>query len=76
MAAPFPSRFHSARCPDHRSPTWVASPREIHRLLLLADGEMFGRHAQQERRRRKSLLDPAAILRDLTALSPGRAGGA
>jgi len=40
-------------------------------LLLLADGEMFGRHAQQERRRRKSLLDPAAILRDLTALAPG-----
>jgi transcription-repair coupling factor (superfamily II helicase) len=41
-------------------------------LLLLADGEMFGRHAQQERRRRRSSqLDPAAILRDLQALTPG-----
>src|SRR5690606_37557027 len=40
-------------------------------LMLLADGEMFGRHAQQERRRRRSQLDPAAILRDLQALSPG-----
>jgi transcription-repair coupling factor (superfamily II helicase) len=40
-------------------------------LLLLADGELFGRHAQQERRRRRSQLDPAAILRDLQALSPG-----
>ncbi|MEO6081068.1 MAG: transcription-repair coupling factor [Steroidobacteraceae bacterium] len=40
-------------------------------LLLLADGEMFGRHAQQERRRRRSLLDPAAILRDLQDLAAG-----
>jgi transcription-repair coupling factor (superfamily II helicase) len=40
-------------------------------LLLLADGEMFGRHAQQERRRRRAQLDPAAILRDLTVLAPG-----
>jgi transcription-repair coupling factor (superfamily II helicase) len=40
-------------------------------LLLLADGELFGRHAQQERRRRRSQLDPAAILRDLTDLAPG-----
>jgi transcription-repair coupling factor (superfamily II helicase) len=40
-------------------------------LLLLADGEMFGRHAQQERRRRRSSLDPAAILRDLQDLAAG-----
>ncbi len=40
-------------------------------LLLLADGELFGHRAQQERRRRRSQLDPAAILRDLAALSPG-----
>ena len=40
-------------------------------LLLLADGEMFGHRAQQERRRRRQQLDPAAILRDLTALAPG-----
>jgi transcription-repair coupling factor (superfamily II helicase) len=41
------------------------------KLMLLADGEMFGRHAQQERRRRRAQLDPAAILRDLTSLLPG-----
>ncbi|MET0281362.1 MAG: transcription-repair coupling factor [Steroidobacteraceae bacterium] len=40
-------------------------------LQLLADGELFGRHAQQERRRRRSSLDPAAILRDLQDLVPG-----
>jgi transcription-repair coupling factor (superfamily II helicase) len=40
-------------------------------LLLLADGELFGHRAQQERRRRHAQLDPAAILRDLTALAPG-----
>jgi len=40
-------------------------------LLLLADGELFGHRAQQERRRRHAALDPAAILRDLTALAPG-----
>ena len=44
---------------------------ESPQLMLLADGEMFGRHAQQERRRRRSQLDPAAILRDLQALLPG-----
>ncbi len=32
---------------------------------------MFGRHAQQERRRRRNTLDPAAILRDLQDLSAG-----
>jgi transcription-repair coupling factor (superfamily II helicase) len=41
------------------------------RVMLLADGELFGRHAQQERRRRRTQLDPAAILRDLQDLSPG-----
>ncbi|MBK9252794.1 MAG: hypothetical protein IPM70_13335 [Proteobacteria bacterium] len=40
-------------------------------ITLLADGELFGRHAQQERRRRRSQLDPAAILRDLQDLSAG-----
>ncbi|HMA12315.1 MAG TPA: transcription-repair coupling factor, partial [Steroidobacteraceae bacterium] len=40
-------------------------------LTLLADGELFGRHAQQERRRRRAQLDPAAILRDLQDLSAG-----
>jgi transcription-repair coupling factor (superfamily II helicase) len=40
-------------------------------LLMLADGELFGHRAQQERRRRHTQLDPAAILRDLTALAPG-----
>jgi transcription-repair coupling factor (superfamily II helicase) len=45
----------------------LASPA----LQLLADGELFGRHAQQERRRRRAQLDPAAILRDLAELTPG-----
>jgi transcription-repair coupling factor (superfamily II helicase) len=40
-------------------------------VTLLADGELFGRHAQQERRRRRAQLDPAAILRDLQDLSSG-----
>jgi len=40
-------------------------------ITLLADGELFGRHAQQERRRRRAQLDPAAILRDLQDLSAG-----
>ena len=40
-------------------------------VTLLADGELFGRHAQQERRRRRAQLDPAAILRDLQDLSAG-----
>jgi transcription-repair coupling factor (superfamily II helicase) len=40
-------------------------------ITVLADGELFGRHAQQERRRRRATLDPAAILRDLQDLSPG-----
>ena len=40
-------------------------------VTLLADGELFGRHAQQERRRRRTQLDPAAILRDLQDLAAG-----
>jgi transcription-repair coupling factor (superfamily II helicase) len=40
-------------------------------ITSLADGELFGRHAQQERRRRRAQLDPAAILRDLQDLSAG-----
>ncbi len=40
-------------------------------LRLLADAELFGQRAQQERRRRRSQLDPAAILRDLQDLTRG-----
>jgi transcription-repair coupling factor (superfamily II helicase) len=40
-------------------------------LLLLAEGQLFGQRARQERRRRRSSLDPEAILRDLTNLNPG-----
>ena len=63
---------------DSRAPVALATAPDVGGLriadpplLLLADGEMFGRHAQQERRRRRSQLDPAAILRDLQALAPG-----
>ena len=40
-------------------------------LTMLADGELFGRRAQQERRRRRTSLDPMAILRDLQDLTAG-----
>jgi transcription-repair coupling factor (superfamily II helicase) len=40
-------------------------------LTILADGELFGRRAQQERRRRRTSLDPMAILRDLQDLTTG-----
>jgi len=40
-------------------------------LTLLADGDLFGRRAQQERRRRRASLDPMAILRDLQDLTAG-----
>jgi transcription-repair coupling factor (superfamily II helicase) len=40
-------------------------------LTLLSDGELFGRRAQQERRQRRSSLDPHAILRDLQDLVAG-----
>src|SRR5712672_2695530 len=40
-------------------------------LMLLAETQLFGTRARQERRRRRSLADPAAILRNLQSLEPG-----
>ncbi len=40
-------------------------------LVLLADAQLFGQRARQERRRKRASLDPAAILRDLQDLNAG-----
>ena len=40
-------------------------------LMLLAETELFGTRARQERRRRRTAADPAAILRNLQSLEPG-----
>jgi len=41
------------------------------RLAVVAEEQLFGERARQERRRRRADRDPGAILRDLSALSPG-----
>ena len=40
-------------------------------LALVAEEQLFGERARQERRRRRAERDPDAILRELAALSPG-----
>ena len=40
-------------------------------VALLSESQLFGARARQERRRRRTTADPAAILRDLMDLSPG-----
>ena len=40
-------------------------------LALLSESQLFGARARQERRRRRTTADPAAILRDLMDLAPG-----
>ena len=40
-------------------------------LALVAEDQLFGERARQERRRRRADRDPDAILRELAALSPG-----
>jgi transcription-repair coupling factor (superfamily II helicase) len=40
-------------------------------LAVVAEEQLFGERARQERRRRRAERDPEAILRDLAALSPG-----
>jgi transcription-repair coupling factor (superfamily II helicase) len=42
-----------------------------HALALVAEEQLFGERARQERRRRRAERDPDAILRELAALSPG-----
>ncbi|MET0292417.1 MAG: transcription-repair coupling factor [Steroidobacteraceae bacterium] len=52
--------------PDVRSLALIDPP-----VQLLAEAQLFGQRARQERRRKRSSLDPEAILRDLTNLNPG-----
>jgi transcription-repair coupling factor (superfamily II helicase) len=40
-------------------------------LALVAEEQLFGERARQERRRRRAERDPEAILRELAALTPG-----
>jgi transcription-repair coupling factor (superfamily II helicase) len=40
-------------------------------IALVAEDQLFGERARQERRRRRADRDPDAILRELAALSPG-----
>jgi len=40
-------------------------------LTVLSESLLFGNRARQERRRRRTAADPAAILRDLQTLEPG-----
>ncbi len=40
-------------------------------VALIAEDQLFGERARQERRRRRAERDPDAILRELAALSPG-----
>ncbi len=40
-------------------------------IALVAEDQLFGERARQERRRRRADRDPEAILRELAALSPG-----
>jgi len=40
-------------------------------IALIAEDQLFGQRARQERRRRRAERDPDAILRELAALSPG-----
>jgi transcription-repair coupling factor (superfamily II helicase) len=42
-------------------------------IALVAEEQLFGERARQERRRRRAERDPEAILRELAALSPGAA---
>jgi transcription-repair coupling factor (superfamily II helicase) len=60
------ARLGLALAPDLRSLALLDPP-----LLLLAEGQLFGQRARQDRRRRRSSLDPQAIIRDLTNLNPG-----
>ncbi len=46
---------------------WLSEPP----LALIAEAQLFGARARQERRRKRAAADPEAILRDLQDLSPG-----
>ena len=46
---------------------WLTEPP----LAVIAEAQLFGARAQQERRRKRAAADPQAILRDLQDLTPG-----
>ncbi len=46
---------------------WVSDPP----LAVIAESQLFGARAPQERRRARAAIDPQAILRDLQDLNPG-----
>jgi transcription-repair coupling factor (superfamily II helicase) len=72
IAADWPSWLESGR------PLGLAIASDVRGLLLplrslalVAEDQLFGERARQERRRRRVERDPEAILRELAALSPG-----
>ena len=46
---------------------WLTEPP----LAVIAEAQLFGARARQERRRKRAAADPEAILRDLQDLNPG-----
>jgi transcription-repair coupling factor (superfamily II helicase) len=66
VAGQFPLAL--AVAPDVRG---LVMPAE--RRALVAEDQLFGERARQERRRRRAERDPDAILRELASLSPGSA---
>lgn len=46
---------------------WLTEPP----LAVIAEAQLFGARARQERRRKRAAVDPEAILRDLQDLNPG-----
>jgi len=60
------ARLGLAVAPDVRG---LLLPRDG--LAVVAEEQLFGERARQERRRRRAERDPEAILRELAALSPG-----
>ena len=74
VAADWPDFLHSdaplavAVAPDVRG-LWLPNRA----IALVAEEQLFGERARQERRRRRAERDPEAILRELAALSPGAA---
>ncbi|MBV6416188.1 MAG: Transcription-repair-coupling factor [Steroidobacteraceae bacterium] len=60
------ARFALTVAPDIDGLTLTNPP-----LTVLAESQLFGARARQERRRRRSASDPQAILRELRDLTPG-----
>jgi len=60
------ARFALTVAPEIDGLTLIDPP-----IALLAESQLFGARARQERRRRRAASDPQAILRDLRDLSPG-----